>query len=333
MGTIKGAVQYFEESKDTAWFNENVGISAPDDDTLVIELAKDEPYFLSRLTYSPFMPINPEKFVEEGGAFGVAAYAEAVAKEDYNYGNVKQLSSTYYNSAYYPTKITGGTGGEIIYTRNTNYYWNDQTNLNTLKWIYDKGDKPLITYASVVAGDITATGLSEVAGTLAKAKTDGYFAKYNYISDTNATTYLVGFNTNRGTFEVGETIATPQSEAQKIATNKAMNNLNFRRALQHAWDREVYNAKSKGTEVAKLSIRNLYTQPNFVRLSENVNYANHVFEAGLFYYEVVEYFLKNELGYHVDLSDSQDGWYNPLLARGYLHSAFLKWAKIGRKLN
>jgi ABC-type oligopeptide transport system substrate-binding subunit len=263
------------------------------------------------------MPLNRQFFLEQGGAFGLNEFKEAKADPDYNFGIYGKPETQLYNSAFIPQQLSAEA---MTYVKNPNYYDANSVTLDSIQWVKDNGEDGEAIWNKAKDGTYAGTGLSEGLGTLKKAKDEGIFEDYHYITDTNTTTFFNGFNLNRGTFEVG-TVVSSQSEAQKIATHNAMQNTNFRRALQHAWNRVNHNAVSVGEELAPLCVRNMYTQPTFLSLSKDVEYDNQVFEQGTFYGEIVEWFLKNEYNRPVETEDGQDGWYNAQLAAHYLELA------------
>ena len=312
-GVIEGVSEYLAGKGSF----DQVGYKAVDG-KVQITLCEETPYFLSKLSYSCFMPMNREFFLEKGGAFGVAEFAEVKAKDTYTYGDVKSVSNMVYNSAFIPSKIVDKE--EINYKKNPLYWDNAHTTLNELSWVYDAGDNPTASYNTAVQGGYSETSLLDVLGTLDLAKGDGNFNKYHYVTDTNAVTYFGGINVNRGTFEVG-TVKSYKNEQQKIDYAWAIQNNNFRRALQHSWDRVTFNGVSVGEELAALSLRNIYTAPELVSLSRDVTYEGHTFAKGSNYGELVEYFLKEVYHRNAETEDGQDGWYNPTEARKYLYFA------------
>jgi peptide/nickel transport system substrate-binding protein/oligopeptide transport system substrate-binding protein len=315
-GVVDGVDEYLKG--DITDFAE-VGVTALDDYTLEFRLCKVESFFPTRLSYSCFMPMNRAYFLAKGGAFGIEAFKTASTSANYKYGLVSDRTSVVYNGPYTPSRLVDGT--IIEYKLNNNYPGAEEISSKTLKWIYDAGENPTAYYQFAQDGDINGCGLGAASGLLDKAKGDGTFAKYAYIADTNAVTYFGGFNTNRGTFETGS-VKSEQSEAEKEFTHRAMNNKNFRMALQHGWDRASWNAVSTGEELAAKNLRNTYTQPEFVSLSEEVVYHEgkadaHTFPAGTSYGTMIQYFLKNIYKRDVNVADGQDGWFNATLSKQY----------------
>lgn len=313
-GVVKNADEYL--NGEATW--DQVGVKAVDAHTFSIELCEPESFFPTRLTYSCFMPINRQFFLSKGGAFGVEEFAAESAKDSYVYGNVADASNMVYNGAYVPGNIVEKS--EISLTPNPSYHDKDNVNFTSLKWVYDAGDNPTGLYDAVVAGTYAGVGLGVASGLLKKAQEDGRFAKYNYVTDTTTTTYLCAFNVNRGTFETGSVVST-QTEVEKIATNKAMNNIKFRKALIHAFNQESYNAISVGPELAKMSLRNMYTHPEFLSVSAaTADAKGHSFPAGTQYGDMVQYYT-DQLNMGIDVHDGVDGWFNATKAKQFAAEA------------
>ncbi len=312
-GVVAGAHEYLGGGS-----FEDVGVKAVDDHTFQFKLVAKESFFVSRLTYSCFMPMNRAFFLSKGGAFGVEEYKAASAKETYKYGNVADASNALYNGAYIPGAIVEKS--EISLRKNPNYFLADKANFSTIKWVYDDGSNPDALYNAAVSGTYAGIGLGVASGLLAKAKADGNFDKYHYVADTTTTTYLAGYNVNRGTFDTGSVKST-QNNQEKTYTHYAMQNIFFRKALQFAWDRKTFNAVSVGEELAALSLRNMYTKPDFLSLSKDVTDSHgYTFKQGTQYGDLVQHYC-NVIGLPINTADGQDGWYNPDVALGYMKKA------------
>ena len=267
------------------------------------------------LTYSCFAPICESFYLAHGVVYGIEEYAAATADTNtYTYGKSTDVSSQVYNGAFILQQLNDASIIQVV--KNPNYYDPASVKINSITWIYDAGENPQATYEDVVKGVYAGTGLSESSGTLALAKADGNFDKYHYVSDTTSTSYFGGLNLNRGTFalEAG-TCASGKTEEQKIDTETAMLNKNFRKAVQFAFDKATYNAVTRGADLATTNLRNMYTHPEFVQLSEDVTDADgHKFVAGTMYGELVQYYL-DKMGCPVKVADGIDGWYNPTEAK------------------
>ncbi|MBR6028054.1 MAG: peptide ABC transporter substrate-binding protein [Clostridia bacterium] len=316
-GVIKGGNEYYAQGG--AW--EDVGYVAADDYTLVITLEHPTSYFLTMLTYSCFLPICEDWYLSHGGVFGVEEYAAASADTaTYTYGMNTDVSSQVYCGPFLLQKLV--TDSEIVCVKNPNYYDADKINLDTITWIFDAGENPTQTYNDMVAGVYYNMALTEASGTLALAKDDGNYDKYAFVSDTTSTSYFGGLNVNRGTFALASgAVASPKTEQQKIDTQTALLNKNFRKAMQHAFDKGTVNATSRGEDLKYTNLRNMYTHPEFVQLENDFTDADgHEFKAGTMYGEMVQYYL-DQMGAKINVADAVDGWYNPEAAVEYLAAA------------
>lgn len=316
-GVIKGATSYYAEGG--AW--EDVGYEAADDYTLVVTLEQPTSYFMTMLTYSCFLPICEDWYLSHGGVFGGEELTAASADTStYTYGQNTDVSSQVYCGPFLLQKLVGDS--EIKVVKNENYYDAAKINVNSITWIYDDGGNPAQTYKDTVDGIYAGTALTEASGTLALAKADGNFDKYGYVSDTTSTSYFGGLNLNRGTFELASgACKSPKTEQQKIDTQTALLNKNFRKALQHAFDKGTYNAVQRGEDLKYASLRNMYTHPEFVQLSADAQDADgNEFKAGTMYGEIVQFYL-DQMGCKVTVADACDGWYNPDAAKEFLAAA------------
>ncbi|MBO4884067.1 MAG: peptide ABC transporter substrate-binding protein [Clostridia bacterium] len=316
-GIVKGASEYLNGG---AW--EDVGYEAPDDTTLVITLEAPTSYFMTMLTYSCFLPICEDWYLSHGGVFGRDEYAEASTDTSaYTFGKNTDVSSQVYCGPFLLKKLV--TDSEIVVEKNPAYYDADKVTLDSVRWIYDDGSNPVQLYNDVVAGVYTFNmTLREANGTLAMAKEDGNFDKCAVIADTQSTTFFGGLNVNRGTFELASgAMKSPKTEQQKIDTQTALMNINFRKAFLHAFDRGTYNAVANGEDLKYTSLRNMYTHPEFVQLAADAEDADgNKFPAGTMYGALVQFYL-DQMDAHIKTEDGIDGWYDPDYARECLATA------------
>jgi len=317
-GKVVGVHEYIKEGG--SW--DEVGYKATDDYTLVVTLKERTTYFMTMLTYSCFLPICKSFYESHGGVFGIEEYAEAVQDTNtYTFGLNTDISSQVYCGPFLLQKLNPSS--EILVVKNENYWNKDAVTLNSIKWVYDDGSNPLAFYRDTVNGVYPGTSLGATNGLLEEAKKDGNFDKYGYITDTTSTTYFGGLNLNRGTFKLESgACASTQTEDQKIDTHIAMLNQNFRLAVQYSFDKETYNAVSKGQDLALTSLRNMYTHPEFVFIStEQTDADGHTFPANTFYGEMVQYYVKEKYNMPIDVRDGVNGWFHPTEAKQHLQQA------------
>ena len=316
-GVVAGGTNYYAGGG--SW--DEVGYKATDDYTLTVTLEQPTSYFLTMLTYSCFLPICDSFYQSRGGVYGVQEYAAASTDTNtYTYGKSEDVSSQVYCGPYLLQKLQKDS--EILVVRNKNYYKNDEVKIDSIKWVYDDGSNPDAIYNDTLAGVYPGIGLTQASGLLDKAKADGNFDKYHYVSDTTSTSYFGGLNVNRGTFALESgNCASPKDEQQKIDTQTALLNKNFRKALQHAFDKATQNATSRGEDLKNTNLRNMYTHPQFVQLAnDTTDDEGHTFPAGTFYGDMVQYYV-DKLGAKINVSDCVNCWYQPEEAKKYLAAA------------
>ncbi|MGN0780129.1 MAG: ABC transporter substrate-binding protein [Christensenellales bacterium] len=316
-GVVVGGTNYYANGG--SW--DEVGYKAIDDYTLEITLEKPISYFMTMLTYSCFLPICDSFYQSHGGVYGVEEYATASADTNtYTFGKSEDVASQVYCGPFLLQKLQKDS--EIYIVKNKEYYGADKVTLNSIKWVFDNGENPDALYNDAVAGTYAGITLTVSSGLLDKAKADGNFDKYSYVSDTTSTTYFGGLNINRGTFALESgTVASPKTEQQKIDTDTALNNKHFRQAMQYAFDKATVNATSRGEELACTNLRNMYTHPEFVKLENEVTDKDgHTFPAGTLYGDMVQYYCE-QYGMPIDVHDGIDGWYHPEEAKAALEAA------------
>ncbi|MDT3389148.1 MAG: ABC transporter substrate-binding protein [bacterium] len=316
-GVIEGVSEYLYEGG--KW--DAVGYKAVDANTLQVTLCAPTSYFMTMLTYSCFAPICESFYLAHGGVFGIEEYAAAYNDTNaYTYGKSTDVASQVYNGAFILQQLNDASIIKVV--KNPNYYDPESVKLDSITWVYDNGENMAQFYKDVCDGVYAGCGLTSASGTLEWAKADGNFDKYNYVSDTTSTSYFGGLNLNRGTFALASgAVASPKTEEQKIDTETAMMNKNFRKAVAYAWDKATQNAVSRGADLATTNLRNMYTHPEFVQLSEDVTDASgKKFVAGTMYGEIVQYYL-DKMGSPVQVADGIDGWYHPAEAKRHLELA------------
>ena len=83
-----------------------------------------------------------------------------------------------------------------------------------------------------------------------------------------------------------------KSDEEIQRTNKALQNVHFRRAISFAADRGAYNAQQVGEDLKYTSLRNTFTPGYFVSLSKDttiqINGTDTTFPAGTYYGEIVQ---------------------------------------------
>lgn len=230
MGLIKNSKEYYEalateETTDDIPFAQ-VGIEAVSDYQIAYTLYESTPYFLSNLTYSPFLPVSRQFLGEVGTDFG------------------QTENDILVNGAFRMTKHVDSN--MIVYTKNQRYYDakhvyvdtvekryvpNTATPATTREWY----EADLIDGFNVNSQDETGykkyvTG-EDMTGTIsnpANPQTNGILVS------TDAT--FIGYFNFARTYWDYVNSADTKTQAQKDATAKALLNVNFRKGFLYGYN-------------------------------------------------------------------------------------------------
>lgn len=332
-GIIKNASQYI--SGEVTDFAE-VGVAATDDTTVVYTLEAPCSYFTTMLGYGVFAPMSRTYYESQGGKFGTE-YNNG--DSDYAYG--KDADHIAYCGPYLVTSTTAKNS--IVFKAN-DAYWNAKgINVKTITWTFDDGSDPNKQYNDYKAGTVDYVNLT--TATIETAKKDGLFDSV-HVTDTDATSYMGFYNLNRAAFadtNDDTTVISKQTDEDKERTNKAMNNVHFRRAISFAVDRASYNAQQVGDDLKYASMRNSYVPGTFVQLTEDttisINGTDTTFKAGTFFGEIEQAQIDadgvtikvwdKDANNGAGSSDGFDGWYNPENAVAELNTAISELEKDG----
>lgn len=329
-GVIKNVSQYI--SGEITDFDE-VGVKAVDDYTVEYTLEEPCSYFMTMLGYTIFMPMSRSYYQSQGGKFG-AEYDSSAA--DYQYG--KDSNSIAYCGPYL---VTNATAKNTIVFKLSDSYWNkDNVNIKTLTWLYNDQSDVTKMYTDAKAGTVDYVNLN--TSTMETAKSEGLYDQYAVVSDTDATSYMGFYNINRiatANANDGTTAKSTKSDEEIQRTNKALQNVHFRRAISFAADRGAYNAQQVGEDLKYTSLRNTFTPGYFVSLSKDttiqINGTDTTFPAGTYYGEIVQKQIDAD-GVKIKVwdaenktSDGFDGWYNPENAVEELNTAIEELAEEG----
>lgn len=329
-GVIKNVSQYI--SGEVTDFDE-VGVKAVDDYTVEYTLEEPCSYFMTMLGYTIFMPMSRSYYQSQGGKFG-AEYDSSAA--DYQYG--KDSNSIAYCGPYL---VTNATAKNTIVFKLSDSYWNkDNVNIKTLTWLFNDQSDVTKMYTDAKAGTVDYVNLN--TSTMETAKSEGLYDQYAVVSDTDATSFMGFYNINRtatANANDGTTAKSTKSDEEIQRTNKALQNVHFRRAISFAADRGAYNAQQVGEDLKYTSLRNTFTPGYFVNLSKDttiqINGTDTTFPAGTYYGEIVQKQIDAD-GVKIKVwdaenktSDGFDGWYNPENAVEELNTAIEELAEDG----
>ena len=243
---IKSAFDYCNVNVCTSSFAD-VGIKAINDYELQFTLTKPCSYFLSALTFCPFLPVS-EKFIKEVG-FN-------------NFGTNKK--TLLYSGAYLLNDYFHSS--KIEYVKNENYWDKDKVYID--KIIFNRMlNYPSSSYSrlSYELGNIDEFYVNindkdgwnkYVVGPNQAGTTSKPYANNTYsITQTNDfTTYYLIFNQNRTNYN-----ATALTREEIQIANTALQNTNFRLALIHGLSRSSYDPSYLNDLSSSIIPRNFIT--------------------------------------------------------------------------
>lgn len=315
-GVIAGVTEYLAG---TAEFSQ-VGVKFDAaEKTISYTLVKPETFFPSRLCYTMFSPLNRTYFVSKGGALGLDEWKEKSAACTYGKTGVNDILSC---GPFRITKNTqSATSGEIQFVANESYYDSANRNIQNIKFIFDNSTDPTALFNHVKNHEYIGCNLLENNGTMQMAINAGLQDSI-YTSDTDATTFFGALNLKRQSFAGANGDAKSiKSEAQKIAYHDAVQNKSFRKAILYAFNRTKWNGNLRGAELAEANLRNMYTKPDFVKMSAAGNFDGVSWEANETYGSVVSKYLQKLDETMSNLTDGHDEWNKPEAAKAFLAKA------------
>ena len=236
--SIKGLADYVEGK--TSDF-ETVGVKAVDDYTLQYTLNKPESYWNSKTTGGILSPVNEAFLKSKGDDFGSVTPSSILSNGPYLFKSFTSKSL-------------------IEFEKNPNYWDKDNVKIEKVKLsFYDGSDQDSLA-RGFLEGNYTDGRIfptSSVFDQLKKGNED----KITY-TPQNAVTFYYLFNVNRQSYN--QTMK--QTDKEKTNSRAAMQNKDFRQAINFAFDRHAYAAQTNGEDGADRILRNTVTPSNFVQI-------------------------------------------------------------------
>lgn len=276
---------------------EDVGVKALDDRTVVYSFNQSVPYFESMTTYSILFPINEEFLNSKGSGCKLGA----PDKNACEFGVVNP-NNILYNGGY--LLQTMDSKSQIVLNKNASYWDAENVFIESVKLIYTDGKDN--TQIRKAFEDGTAESFA-INASWADYKDQVEKYKDNITTGPdNASWFGINFNFNRQTYD-GSVHTTDEDKAN---TKAAIQNTNFRLALNAAFDRVKYIAITIPEEVAALNIRNINNVPSIVKTSDGTKYGDLVTAA-----------YQKLTGTDISLEDEKDVFHNPDKAMEYIEAA------------
>ncbi len=209
---------------------EQVGVKALDTYTLEYTLEHPVPYFLSMLTYCPFMPANGDFLAEVGDEFGT------------------DHTNVLYNGAYIFSDWKHQD--ERVYVKNENYWDADNVHIEKIVSKYNK-EASTLAPEMFLRGEITGAGIPTAS--LDEWMNDPERAKMVRPGSTSFYSYFYAFNFDPNF----------PDEYEPDNWKLAVNNRNFRKAIFHGLDRMAAVMTMDPYEPERM-LNNTITPKNFV---------------------------------------------------------------------
>lgn len=270
LSVIDGAPEYYASLSDEEAANDlgfdSVGVKAVSDYVLEFTLQRETPYFLSMLTYSPFLPVSQELLDTKGSTFGSTMFNiwcngaflpevyEASAKIEY------KKNPHYYDAAHVYVDRVVKTKSPDTATFSTGREWYEAGTIDA----FSVNAQDTQGYAQYVTGP-------DGTGTIKNP----YSSECNGILGVGDATYIGYFNFNRSTWEVNDP-ANEKDYSAKVSTAKALVNKNFRLGFLYGLNVLEYLKRYQPAEPHNWLMRG-YTNRDLTS-ANNKDYADYVDE-------------------------------------------------------
>lgn len=263
MGVILNAKEYYEGEEGVTF--EDVGVKAISDYEVEYTLIQPTPYFLSSLTYSPFLPVNRDFIEERGTDFGATVDDILVNGAFRITEHVKENRMIYTkNELYWDAKHVYVDRVERKFVPGTAVY------STTREW-FEAGliDSFTVNVNDEVGYAKYVTGGEEGTGTLAKPA----HAQANGVLSVGDATYIGYYNFARTAYEYTNSEYV-KTEAEKAATTDAVLNVNFRKGVLYGLDVMKYLVRYNPDEPEQWLMRG-YTNRELCAY-DGLDYADYV---------------------------------------------------------
>ena len=271
--SIKGLADYVEgKSSDFG----TVGVKAVDDYTLQYTLNQPETYWNSKTTASILNPVNEAFLKSKGDDFGSVTPSSILSNGPYLFKSFTSKSL-------------------IEFDKNPNYWDKDKVKIEKVKLSFFDGSDQDSLARGFLEGNYSDGRIfptSSVFDQLKKGNED----KITYTPQNSVTFYYL-FNVNRQSYK--QTMK--QSDKEKTDSLAAMQNKDFRQAVNFAFDRHAYAAQTNGEDGADRILRNTVTPSNFVQVGDK-NFGDIVNE------KIVNY---GKDWANINLNDGKQAFLNP----------------------
>ena len=316
-GFIKGAAKYskdkgaFEAGKEGATDPDfaSVGVKAPSKYVIEYTLEEAAPYFISLLTYSPYLPVNGEYLASQGSEFG------------------STVNNILVNGAFRIT--THDFENKMVYAKNFHYYDRDHVYVNHVERKFVPSTATVDTtrtwYEAGTIDSFTVQEDDETGWATYVSGADGKGTLKNPSHGScNATqaygdaTFIGYFNYNRTFYEFADDAHVTSAQERKD-TILAISNKNFRKGILYGLDVIAYLKRFSKSEPYNYLMRS-YTNKELTSY-EGKDYTDYVADV---------YNRENNTDVKlVGIDNGSDPIYNPTKAQEYFALAKVELAAAG----
>ena len=266
---VKGAAQYYDDmaaEKNPSF--DSVGVKAASKYVVEYTLSAPTPYFITVLTYSPFLPVYGQFLDEEGTEFG------------------KTVNDILVNGAFRITKHE--VESQINYSKNYHYFDRDHVYLKSVERKFVPGTSTPDTvrkwYEAGIVDSFSVSAKDSEGYTKYVLGSDGKGSlknpvdpACNGIQSYYTATFIGYYNFNRINYEFGDD-AHVTTEAERKNTEIALFNKNFRQAFLYGLKADEFMKQLDPTEPYNYIMRG-YTNKELVSADgkDFTDYVNDVY--------------------------------------------------------
>lgn len=295
-GVVKGLSEFMSSDfSDAAW--EKVGVKAVDKLTVEYTLEAPTPYFGDLTTYAILLPINRQFLETKAGA--------KLGKPDPKNSAFGSTSpdSILYNGGYVLETLDDKS--QIVIVKNKKYWDAKNVFIEKITEVFDDGKDPYSSKKGFESGIYPSMSLKPTWPDYTKVRKQ--YEEYVRETVPNSTVFGVVFNFNRQVFNNTNYATTKEAQDN---TRSAIQNLNFRKAVRAAFDRQSYLEIDAPKQLATQVKRNINNFPEAALTKD-----------GKTYYDLVNEVYNNTTGEKVDLHDGQDPFYGKENALKFIEAA------------
>lgn len=295
-GVVKGLSEFMaSDFSDAAWGK--VGVKAVDKLTVEYTLEKPTPYFGDLATYSILLPINKQFLETKAGA--------KLGKPDPKNSAFGTTSpdSILYNGGYVLETLDDKS--QIVIVKNQKYWDAKNILIEKVTEVFDDGKDPYSGKKGFEAGTYPSMTIIPTWPDYADVRKQ--YEEYVRETPDNPTVFGMVFNFNRQVFNNTNYATTKEAQDN---TRNAIQNLNFRKAVRAAFDRQPYIEIDAPKALASQVKRNINNFPEAALTKD-----------GKSYHDLVNETYNKTTGENVDLHDGQDPFFGKEKALKFIEEA------------